>query len=244
MILERRRVGREGEDFLQTLMDSRYKSGGPLSEHEITGRLVAALFAGHHTSSVTTAWSIIELVKHPAYSGACAKSSSPPSPAGRRWASPRSATSRSPSARCSRCSASTRPCSCWCAWPWSVDQGFFIPRGTWVLISPTVCAPDPRALPRSRRLRSRPLRAPARGGQARLRLRALRRRPPQVHGQRLRAAANQGHPGHPGAPLTISSWSIPTWSRISRGSWWDRRSLVGCATGAAREAPRCRSPPP
>lgn len=67
IIKERRRVGRTGEDFLQTLMEARYKSGGPLTEHEITGMLVAALFAGHHTSSVTTAWSIIELVNHPAY---------------------------------------------------------------------------------------------------------------------------------------------------------------------------------
>ena len=67
IILERRRAGREGEDFLQTLMDARYRSGSPLTEHEITGMLVAALFAGHHTSSVTTAWSIIELVNDPAY---------------------------------------------------------------------------------------------------------------------------------------------------------------------------------
>jgi sterol 14alpha-demethylase len=66
LIDERRRAGREGEDFLQTLMDARYRAGGPLSEHEITGMLVAAMFAGHHTSSVTTAWSIIELVKSPA----------------------------------------------------------------------------------------------------------------------------------------------------------------------------------
>ena len=65
IIADRRRVGREGEDFLQTLMDAKYKSGAPLSEHEITGMLVAAMFAGHHTSSVTTAWAIIELTQHP-----------------------------------------------------------------------------------------------------------------------------------------------------------------------------------
>ena len=66
IIAERRRAGREGEDFLQTLMDARYRSGAGLTEHEITGMLVAALFAGHHTSSVTTAWSIIALVNAPA----------------------------------------------------------------------------------------------------------------------------------------------------------------------------------
>jgi sterol 14alpha-demethylase len=67
IIAERRRAGRTGEDFLQTLMESRYRDGKPLTEHEITGMLVAALFAGHHTSSVTTAWCIIELCNHPAY---------------------------------------------------------------------------------------------------------------------------------------------------------------------------------
>jgi sterol 14-demethylase len=67
LIEQRRKSGREGEDFLQTLMDARYKSGAPLTEYEITGMLIASMFAGHHTSSVTTAWSIIELVKHPEY---------------------------------------------------------------------------------------------------------------------------------------------------------------------------------
>ncbi len=67
LIQERRRSGRQGEDFLQTLMESRYQSGAPLTEDEITGMLVGALFAGHHTSSVTTAWAILELAGHPAY---------------------------------------------------------------------------------------------------------------------------------------------------------------------------------
>jgi sterol 14-demethylase len=67
-IVQRRRAsGFQGEDFLQTLMDARYKSGEPLSEHEITGLLLAAMFAGHHTSSVTTAWTLIELLRNPFY---------------------------------------------------------------------------------------------------------------------------------------------------------------------------------
>ncbi len=60
----RRKSGREGEDFLQTLMDAKYKSGASLTEHEITGMLLAGMFAGHHTSSVTTAWALIELVRN------------------------------------------------------------------------------------------------------------------------------------------------------------------------------------
>ncbi|HEX4338409.1 MAG TPA: cytochrome P450 [Polyangiaceae bacterium] len=65
MIVDRRRTGRVGEDFLQILMDTRYKSGEPLSEHEITGLLLAAMFAGHHTSAVTAAWMMLELVRKP-----------------------------------------------------------------------------------------------------------------------------------------------------------------------------------
>ena len=65
IISDRRASGREGEDFLQTLMDARYKHGAPLTDYEITGMLIAAMFAGHHTSSVTTAWAIIELVRQP-----------------------------------------------------------------------------------------------------------------------------------------------------------------------------------
>lgn len=65
IIQERRASGREGEDFLQTMMDARYKHGAPLTEYEITGMLIAAMFAGHHTSSVTTAWALIELVRNP-----------------------------------------------------------------------------------------------------------------------------------------------------------------------------------
>lgn len=67
IIDERVRTGRTGEDFLQTLMESRYADGRALTHDEITGMLLAAMFAGHHTSSVTTAWTLVELCRHPAY---------------------------------------------------------------------------------------------------------------------------------------------------------------------------------
>ena len=57
--------GAQGEDFLQTLMEARYADGRALTEHEITGMLLAGMFAGHHTSSVTTAWTLIELLQNP-----------------------------------------------------------------------------------------------------------------------------------------------------------------------------------
>src|SRR5690606_15201155 len=67
IIRDRLRDEREGEDFLQTLMESSYADGKPLSEHEITGLLLAGIFAGHHTSSVTTAWTVLELLQNPAH---------------------------------------------------------------------------------------------------------------------------------------------------------------------------------
>ncbi len=50
VIRARRRDRRQGEDFLQTLMESRYSDGRALTENEITGMLLAGMFAGHHTS--------------------------------------------------------------------------------------------------------------------------------------------------------------------------------------------------
>jgi len=67
IVEQRRKSGRVGEDFLQTLMDAEYKNGAKLTGHEITGMLLAAMFAGHHTSSVTTAWTLIDLLQTPNY---------------------------------------------------------------------------------------------------------------------------------------------------------------------------------
>ncbi|MBM4200163.1 MAG: cytochrome P450, partial [Gammaproteobacteria bacterium] len=65
-IMEKRaRKGVESTNVFQTLIDARYDDGTPLSPHEITGMLIAAIFAGHHTSSGTTAWILIELLRHP-----------------------------------------------------------------------------------------------------------------------------------------------------------------------------------
>ena len=66
IISDRRRTRREGEDFLQILMEASYQSGEPLSEHEITGLLLAAMFAGHDTSAATLAWMMLELTRAPA----------------------------------------------------------------------------------------------------------------------------------------------------------------------------------
>jgi sterol 14-demethylase len=65
-IIKRRLAsGQVAEDFLQTLMDARYSDGAALTDHEITGMLVAAMFAGHRTSAATSAWTLLELLQHP-----------------------------------------------------------------------------------------------------------------------------------------------------------------------------------
>jgi cytochrome P450 len=47
------------EDVLQQFCDARYQNvynGRQLTEEEIAGLLIAVLFAGQHTSSITSSW--------------------------------------------------------------------------------------------------------------------------------------------------------------------------------------------
>lgn len=55
----------ETPNVFQTLIDASYEDGSKLTPHEITGMLIATVFAGHHTSSGTAAWVLIELLRHP-----------------------------------------------------------------------------------------------------------------------------------------------------------------------------------
>lgn len=55
--IQKRRQSKEKlEDILQTLLDSTYKDGRPLTDDEIAGMLIGLLLAGQHTSSTTSAW--------------------------------------------------------------------------------------------------------------------------------------------------------------------------------------------
>jgi len=46
----------DGTDILSIFMDIKYKDGTPITTQEITGLLIALLFAGQHTSCVTSTW--------------------------------------------------------------------------------------------------------------------------------------------------------------------------------------------
>lgn len=50
-------VFKSGGLFPQAFIDARYKNPDrPMTDDEITGLLIAALFAGQHTSSITSTW--------------------------------------------------------------------------------------------------------------------------------------------------------------------------------------------
>jgi sterol 14-demethylase len=65
---ERRSQGTHGEDFLETLMETRYADGSPLSDEVVTGMLLTLIFAGQHTSAVLAAWTGILTARQSALS--------------------------------------------------------------------------------------------------------------------------------------------------------------------------------
>jgi sterol 14-demethylase len=68
----RRTAGRDGQpvgddqDLLDVLMSLTVDDGKPrFTADEITGMFISMMFAGHHTTSGTAAWTLIELLRHP-----------------------------------------------------------------------------------------------------------------------------------------------------------------------------------
>ncbi|KAG0459600.1 hypothetical protein HPP92_022728 [Vanilla planifolia] len=70
IIKSRKCSGYSEDDMLQCFIDSKYKNGRPTTEGEITGLLIAALFAGQHTSSITSTWTGAYLLKYKEYMSA------------------------------------------------------------------------------------------------------------------------------------------------------------------------------
>lgn len=66
-IERRRQVGQEFPDMLQVYMDARYDDGRKLTDDEIVGMVIWFMFAGHHTSGNTSAWTAVELARHPEF---------------------------------------------------------------------------------------------------------------------------------------------------------------------------------
>lgn len=58
----RKEEGRREDDLMQTFMEAQYRDGRRLTEEQVTGLLVAALFAGQHTSSITSTWTLLHIL--------------------------------------------------------------------------------------------------------------------------------------------------------------------------------------
>lgn len=67
IIATRKHSGKPENDMLQCFIESKYKDGRPTTETEVTGLLIAALFAGQHTSSITSTWTGAYLLRHKEY---------------------------------------------------------------------------------------------------------------------------------------------------------------------------------
>jgi sterol 14-demethylase len=52
----------DATDILQVFIDMKYKDGTMLTDDEVVGLLIALLFAGQHTSSITSTWTLMFLI--------------------------------------------------------------------------------------------------------------------------------------------------------------------------------------
>ncbi|CAN6363190.1 unnamed protein product [Urochloa humidicola] len=64
VVRSRKRSNRFEVDVLQNFIDSKYKDGRPTTDAEVTGLLISILFAGKHTSSITSTWTGVRLLSH------------------------------------------------------------------------------------------------------------------------------------------------------------------------------------
>lgn len=65
IVAKRRASGIEYQDALNNFMTATYSDGTHMTPHEITGLLIATMFAGHHTSSGAATWALVEFLRNP-----------------------------------------------------------------------------------------------------------------------------------------------------------------------------------
>ena len=56
----------DGTDILTIFMETRYKDGTLITDEQVTGLLIALLFAGQHTSCITSTWTALFILNNPA----------------------------------------------------------------------------------------------------------------------------------------------------------------------------------
>ena len=148
----------EDRDLLDVLMSVKDEDGSPrFTADEITGMFISMMFAGHHTTSGTASWTLIELLRHPEVLADVVAELDELYADGRR--SSFQALRADPAARGgAQGGAAPAPAADPAAagGPGRVrGRGFTDPRATIVAATPAVSQPDPRGLPRPRRVRSR-----------------------------------------------------------------------------------------
>ena len=173
------------------------EDGSPrFSADTVTGMFISMMFAGHHTTSGTAAWTLIELLRHPEEMAASSTSSTSSMPTGRRSASRRCARSPDSSRRIKEALRLHPPLILLLrvAKEDLTYGGYRIAAGKLVGGQPGHLQPHPRGLPRPRCVRAGALPRTARGGPGQsVDLDPLRRRPPPLRRRRLRHDAAQGH---------------------------------------------------
>ena len=66
IFVRREREGSDSNDLFQILHGLKHEDGTPrFSTTVITGMFISMMFAGHHTTSVTASWALVELLRHP-----------------------------------------------------------------------------------------------------------------------------------------------------------------------------------
>lgn len=55
----------DGTDILTIFMDLKYKDGTSITEAQVTGLLIALLFAGQHTSCISSTWTLLFILNNP-----------------------------------------------------------------------------------------------------------------------------------------------------------------------------------
>jgi sterol 14-demethylase len=66
-VRSRKRLNRVEEDVLQKFIDSSYKGGRGTTVEEVSGMMLGLIFAGKHTSAMTTTWTGACLLSHPKF---------------------------------------------------------------------------------------------------------------------------------------------------------------------------------
>lgn len=67
IIAQRRQHPERYDDFMQDILNKPYKDGRPVEDDVVMNLMMALMFAGHETTAGQAAWTIIQILQHPAY---------------------------------------------------------------------------------------------------------------------------------------------------------------------------------